>query len=143
MTEAQTDPRRERSLTWIAREFYYTGGVEMARALRSGTRIERETAIATMEDRACAERRRGLAGHWTYDLARHTALARSSYRSARCSRPRSCKLRAERSRPQVRQVRHHLHRRGWAPISELRRLGTARGGLLAAIAGRCSQEDTR
>ena len=114
----------------------------MARQLRSGTRIEREAAIAKMEARACAERRRGLAGHWTYDLARHTELVRvielerallaaENLRAARCKHQSA-----------VRQVRHHLHRRGWASISMLRRLGKARGGLLAAIVGRCHREDT-
>ena len=55
MTETQA-ASRERSLTWIAREFYYVGGVEMARQLRSGARLEREAVIAKMEDRASAAR---------------------------------------------------------------------------------------
>jgi hypothetical protein len=42
-----------------------------------------------------------------------------------------------------RQIRHQLHRRGWAPISLLRRLGKARGGLLAALANQCDREDAR
>jgi hypothetical protein len=140
MTAAHAD-RRERSLEWIAREFHYRDGKSMAEALRSGPRPRREVAIRALEDIACAERRRGLAGHWAYDLARHTELARiivqerallavEDLRAARCNHQAA-----------VRQVRHHLHRRGWASISVLRRLGRARGGLLAALAGRCNEED--
>jgi uncharacterized protein YcaQ len=33
-----------------------------------------------------AERRRGLAGHWSYDLARHAALV-AAYRAERCGIP--------------------------------------------------------
>jgi hypothetical protein len=140
MTEAHTD-RRERSLEWIAREFCYQDGKSMAEALRCGTRIEREAAIAKMEARAAAERRHALAGQWAYDLARHTELARiivqeRALLAVEDLRAAHCKHQAA-----VRQVRHQLHRRGRLSISVLRQLGKARGGLLAAIAGRCAQED--
>jgi hypothetical protein len=139
MTEAPTH-RRERSLEWIAREFQIYGR-SMAEALRSGARVEREAALVRMEASACAERARGLAGHWTYDLARHTELVRIIERERALIAAED--LKAARSRYQAagRHVRCQLHRRGWASVSLLRRLGKARGGLLAAIAGRCAQED--
>jgi hypothetical protein len=132
MTEAN---RCERSLEWIAREFHFSGGAEMVEALRSGTRAEREAALARMEAHARAERRRGLAGHWTYDLARHTELVRIIERERALLAAEE--LRAARRRYQAagRRLRYHLHRHGQASITLLRRLSTARGAFLAAIAG--------
>jgi hypothetical protein len=115
----------------------------MAEALRTGTRTEREAALARIEARACAERRRGLAGHWTYDLARHTELVRVIEQEKALLAAEDLKVARRKHQTAVRQVRHHLHRRGWAPISMLRRLGRTRGGLLAALAGRCDREDAR
>lgn len=40
----------------------------------------RERVIATLKRALKAERQRGLAGHWTYDLARHAQLL-SAYRA--------------------------------------------------------------
>jgi hypothetical protein len=40
----------------------------------------RERVIATLKRALKAERQRGLAGHWTYDLARHAQLL-SAYRT--------------------------------------------------------------
>ena len=37
---------------------------------------ERRRVLARLRRALRAERRRGLAGHWTYDLARHVALLR-------------------------------------------------------------------
>ena len=37
----------------------------------------RARLVATLERALKAERRRGRAGHWTYDLARHAALLRA------------------------------------------------------------------
>jgi len=37
----------------------------------------RERLIAKLERALRSERRRGRAGHWTYDLARHTQLVRA------------------------------------------------------------------
>jgi hypothetical protein len=37
----------------------------------------RRRIIATLERALRAERRRGIAGHWAYDLARHAALAQT------------------------------------------------------------------
>ena len=141
MTEAQPTAR-ERSLEWIAREFHFAGGVEMAEALRSGTRVEREAALGRMEARACAERVRGLAGHWTYDLP-GTRARRIIERERALLATEDLQAARRRYQAAVRQVRHHLHRRGWAPISLLRRLGKARGGFLAAIAGRKEEGDAR
>lgn len=140
MTGTQAD-RRARALEWIAREFHYSGGAEMAEALRSGTRAEREAALARMEDAARAERRRGIAGHWTYDLARHTELVRIMERERALLAAED--LRAARCTYQAagRRLRHRLHRHGWAPLSLLWRLGKARGGVLAAIAGRFGRQE--
>jgi hypothetical protein len=131
MTQAQAN-RRERALEWITAS--YLDGARWAETLRSGVAAERELVLAKLEAYARAERRRGLAGDWTYDLARHTELVRiieqeralltaEDLRAARC-----------RHQVEVRRVRHLLHRRGFAPLSALRRLGTARGAFLAAIA---------
>ena len=141
MNEAQSD-RRERSLEWVAREFHLYGR-SMAEALRSGTRAEREAALGKMEARACAERVRGLAGHWTYDLARHNELARIIVQERALLAAEDLQAARRKHQTVVHQVRHHLHRRGWAPLSLLRRLGTARGGFLAAIAGRKEEGDAR
>jgi hypothetical protein len=140
MPEAQTD-RRERGLAWIAREFHFRGP-EIVEALRNGTRTEREAALAKMEARACAERRRGLAGHWAYDLARHTELVRIIEQEKALLAAEDLRAAHRRYQAAGRQVRHHLHRYGWAPITVLRRLGRTRGGFLAAIAGRRHPEDT-
>ena len=40
------------------------------------TTAGRDKRIALLRKSLRAERRRGLAGHWTYDLARHSALLR-------------------------------------------------------------------
>jgi hypothetical protein len=142
MAEVHTN-RRERALAWIAREFHYQDGKAMAEALRSGTRAEREAALAKMEARGCAERRRGLAGHWTYDLARHTELVRIIDHERALLAAEDLRAARRKHQTAVRRVRHRLHRRGWVSVSLLRRLGSARGGLLAAIAGRCDREFER
>jgi hypothetical protein len=133
MTEAH---RRDRDLEWIAREFHYQGGSAMAESLRSGTNAEREAVLARLEDAARAERARGLAGHWTYDLARHTELVRIIDQERALLAAEDLRATHRRYQAAGRQLRCHLHRRGWAPISLMRRLGTARGAFLAAIAGR-------
>jgi hypothetical protein len=115
----------------------------MAEALRTGTRAERHAVLTRMEARACAERRRGLAGHWTYDLARHAELVRIIEEERRLLAAEDLRAARHKHQTAVRQVRHHLHRRGWAPITVLRRLGKARGGFRAAIAGRRHPEDAR
>lgn len=133
MTEVN---RREHSLDWIAREFHYLSGSEMAESLRRGTAAERERVLAKLEAHARAERRRGLAGHWTYDLARHNELVRIIGQERALLAAEDLKTARRSYQAAGRQLRRHLHRHGRAPISLLRRLGTARGGFLAAIAGR-------
>jgi hypothetical protein len=135
ISEAHTD-RRERWLEWIARELHYSGGAEVAEARRGGTCVERQAAIARLQALARAERARGLAGHWAYDLARHAELV--CVISQECALLATEDLRTARRAYQAagRQVRHHLHRRGRAPISLMLRLSKARGGLLAVVAGR-------
>lgn len=44
--------------------------------LNDMTTAGREKRIALLRKSLRAERRRGLAGHWTYDLGRHSALLR-------------------------------------------------------------------
>ena len=44
--------------------------------LEDMTVVGREKRITLLRKSLRAERRRGLAGHWTYDLARHSALLR-------------------------------------------------------------------
>lgn len=43
-------------------------------------RTQREAIVARLRAALRAERRRGLAGHWTYDLARHSQLL-AAYRA--------------------------------------------------------------
>jgi hypothetical protein len=132
MTEAY---RHERSLEWITLEFHFSGGAEMAEALRSGTRAECEAALAAMEARARAERRRGLAGHWTYQRARHVELVRIIEGERALLATKDLRTARRTYQAASRRLRWHLHRNGCAPLSLMRRLGTARGAFLAAIAG--------
>jgi uncharacterized protein with PIN domain len=134
MTETPAS-RPERALEWIAHEFHYSGGAAMAEALR-GNRTERESALTKMEAYACAERRRGMAGHWTYDLARHTELLRIIAHERALLAAEDLRTARRAYQAVGRQVRHHLNRHGQASISLLRRLGRARSGLVAAIAAR-------
>lgn len=48
--------------------------------LDASDRAQREAIVARLRAALRAERRRGLAGHWTYDLARHSQLL-SAYRA--------------------------------------------------------------
>jgi hypothetical protein len=89
-----------------------------------------------MEARAGVERRRGLAGHWTYDPARDTELVRIIEEERALLAADNLKAARRKYQAAGRRLRHHVHRHGQGPISFLRRLGKARGGFLAAIAGR-------
>jgi hypothetical protein len=44
--------------------------------VEDGSREGRERLLARLRSALRAERRRGIAGHWTYDLARHVELLR-------------------------------------------------------------------
>jgi hypothetical protein len=143
MTEARTDRaayHRGRDLEWI--ESRFLGGKETAEALRTGTIQARKQAILGLENLACAWSRMSHSRHWAYDHAKHMHLCRIIERERELL---AQSIRAARRRHQaaVREVRNRLHQRGSAPLSLMKRLGRARGGLLAAIAGRCSREDAR
>jgi hypothetical protein len=143
MTEIQADCaayHRERDLEWI--ESRFLGGKEVGQALRAGTLQAREQAIQGLERLASAWSRMSHSRHWAYDHAKHMHLCSIIDRERGLL---AANIRAARRRHQaaVREVRNRLHQRGSAPLSLMKRLGRARGGLLAAIAGRRSREDAR
>jgi hypothetical protein len=142
MTEARADRaayHRGRDLEWI--ESRFLGGKETAEALRTGTLQAREQAILGLENLASAWSRMSHSRHWAYDHAKHMHLCSIIERERRLL---AANISAARRRHQaaVREVRNRLHQRGSAPLTMIKRLGRARGGLLAAIAGRC-REDAR
>jgi hypothetical protein len=142
MNETQPDRaayHRARDLEWI--EGRFLGGKKTAEALRTGTLQAREQAILGLETLAAAWSRMSHAGHWAYSYPKHMHLCRVIERERALLVAEELQAARRKHQAAVRQVRNHLNRRGWAPISLLRRLGTARSGFLAAIAGRCSRED--
>ena len=144
MTEAHADRaayHRGRDLEWI--ESRFLGGKETAETLRTGTLQARAQAIQGLETLAFAWSRMSHARHWAYDYAKHSTWCRVIERERELLATEELQAARRKHQATFRQVRHQLHRRGWASISLLRRLGTARGGFLAAIAGRCSREDAR
>jgi len=144
MTEVRTDRvayHRARDLEWI--ESRFLGGVETAEVLRTGTLQAREHAIQGLENLVLEWRRMSHARHWAYDYAKHQHLCRVIERERALLAAENMKVARSRHQAAVRGVRNRLHRRGWASVSVLKRLGRARGGLLAALAGRCSREDAR
>jgi hypothetical protein len=144
MTEARTDRAayiRERDLDWL--EDHFLDGKEVAQTLRAGTPEAREQTICGLEGLALSMSRKSKAGWWTYSYPKHmhvcriikqerALLAAETLKAARCNHQAA-----------VRQLRSSLHKRGWASVSLLKRLGTARGGLLAALAGRRFRDDVR
>jgi hypothetical protein len=144
MTEGQADRaayHRARDLEWIASRFL--GGKETAETLRTGTPCARELAIQGLENLAYAWSQMSHARHWAYSHPKHMHLCRIIERERTLLATDELQAARRKHQAAVRHIRHHLHRRGWAPLSLLRRLGTARGALLAAIAGPCSREDAR
>ena len=144
MTEVRIDRatyHRERDLDWVASRFL--GGVETAQTLRTGTPQARAQAIQGLERLALTWSRMSHARHWAYDHAKHMHLVRIIERERALLATEELQAARRKHQSVVRQVRHHLHRRGWAPISLLRRLGKARGGFMAAIAGRKEEGDAR
>jgi hypothetical protein len=144
MTDVQGDRatyHRGCDLDWIERRFL--GGKETAQVLRTGTLQAREQAIQGLERLALAWSRMSHARHWAYSHPKHMHLCRIIERERALLAAEELQAARRQHQAAVRQVRHHLHRDGWAPLSALRRLGTARGGFLAAIAGRCSKEHAR
>jgi hypothetical protein len=142
MTEARIDRAayvRERDLEWIASRFL--GGVEAAETLRSGTIEAREQAIRGLENLAMHWSQMSEARSWAYDHAKHMGLCRIIKRERELLTADSVKVARTRHQVAVCQLRNRLHRRGWASASL--RLGTARGGLLAALAGRGFRDDVR
>ncbi len=65
--------------------------------LNDMTPAGREKRIGLLRKALRAERRRGLTGHWTYDLGRHSALLR-------CYK-REIELDSASANPQTRQIR--------------------------------------
>jgi hypothetical protein len=144
MTEAQAERaayHRERDLDWVASRFL--GGVETVQTLRTGTIEAREQAILGLENLAFGWSRMSHARHWAYDYAKHQHLCRVIERERALLAAESMRVARSRHQAAVRDVRNRLHRRGWAPIAMLKRLDRTRGGLLAALAGRCHREDAR
>ncbi|HWV82977.1 MAG TPA: hypothetical protein VNZ50_16210 [Hyphomicrobiaceae bacterium] len=85
-------PRHLRSLPWLM------GAPPLELADRSY--YGRAALIAKLARVLAAERRRGLAGHWTYELARHRALL-AIYRCEKAAFRRDYGCDAETLRPIV------------------------------------------
>jgi hypothetical protein len=142
MNSAKTDRaayHRERDLDWIASRFL--GGVEAAQTLRTGTLQARQQAMQGLERLALHWSRMSHARHWAYCHAKHQHLIRIIERERELLAAENVKSARSRYHAAAREIRIRLHQRGWASVTVLRRLGRARGGLLAALAGRCSRED--
>jgi hypothetical protein len=144
MTEVRIDRAayiRERGLEWI--EDHFLDGKEVAQALRAGPPEDREQTIRGLEGLALSMSRKSEAGNWAYSYPKHMHVCRIIKQERALLAAEELQAARRKHQAASHQVRHHLHRRGWTPISVLRRLGNARGGFLAALAGRCSGEDAR
>jgi hypothetical protein len=144
MTEVRFDRaayNRERDLDWVASRFL--GGVEAAETLRTGTLQARAQAIQGLENLASAWSRMSHARSWAYDYPKHVHLCRIIERERALLAAESVRVARSRHRAAVREVSNRLHRCGSASIAMLKRLGRARGGLLAALASRGFRDDVR
>jgi hypothetical protein len=144
MTEATANRAanvRERDLEWI--ENHFLDGADVAKTLRTGTPAAREQTIQGLERLALSMAQQGEAGWWAYSRPKHMHVCRIVRQERALLDAETIKAARHNHQAAVRQLRNSLHQRGWASVSMLKRLGAARGGLLAALAGRRFRDQVR